>query len=337
MAADRDTIRAASHLLDTLGVTLDDLHRNAGAARLPTIAEYLPRVMTVVSETTRASYTSYWNRIHAEFGERPLDQVDASEIATLMQTTKAAAVRRRNSRGGRAAADHLLLAFRLIYTWAAKDGLISRHLNPSRRVARPRRLPSTRRALTAAQLAELTDAAILSSRDPTLDSLLLRLHTETACRRGGALALRLRDLDPDLCLVLLREKGGTHRWQPVSPTLATALCHLAANRGAAHPDDALLRTRARRPLTPSHYDALWTRVHTALPWTAVQGVSTHWLRHTTLTWVERHYGYGIARAFAGHTDRKGGSTTTYIRATLEETATALAALAGEPHPLARGG
>jgi hypothetical protein len=26
--------------------------------------------------------------------------------------------------------------------------------------------------------------------------LLLRLHTETACRRGGALALRLMDLDP---------------------------------------------------------------------------------------------------------------------------------------------
>ena len=34
---------------------------------------------------------------------------------------------------------------------------------------------------------------------------LLRLHTETACRRGGALALRPADLDPDQCLVLLRE------------------------------------------------------------------------------------------------------------------------------------
>ncbi len=46
---------------------------------------------------------------------------------------------------------------------------------------------------------------------------------ETACRRGGALALRPQDLDPDQCLVLLREKGETVRWQPVSPTLMTRL------------------------------------------------------------------------------------------------------------------
>jgi len=41
----------------------------------------------------------------------------------------------------------------------------------------------------------------------------------TACRRGGALALRRADLDPDQCLVLLQEKGETVRWQPDSPTL----------------------------------------------------------------------------------------------------------------------
>ena len=31
----------------------------------------------------------------------------------------------------------------------------------------------------------------------------------------------------------------------------------------------------------------------------------HWIRHTTLTWVERNFGYAVARAYAGHTD--GGS------------------------------
>lgn len=56
-----------------------------------------------------------------------------------------------------------------------------------------------------------------------------------------------------------------------------------------------------------------------------------------LTWVERNFGYAIARAFAGHTDSAGdaGTTTTYVRATLEEVATALVALTGEPHPLGR--
>ena len=46
--------------------------------------------------------------------------------------------------------------------------------------------------------------------DPELDTLILRLHTETGLR-GGALALRPRDLDPDQCLILLREKGETVR------------------------------------------------------------------------------------------------------------------------------
>jgi integrase/recombinase XerC len=41
-------------------------------------------------------------------------------------------------------------------------------------------------------------------------------------------------------------------------------------------------------------------------------------RHTTLTWVERNFGYAVARAYAGHTDRgsdPGATTTTYVRVT----------------------
>ncbi|SFT04873.1 MULTISPECIES: hypothetical protein [Saccharopolyspora] len=67
-----------------------------------------------------------------------------------------------------------------------------------------------------------------------------------------------------------------------------------------------------------------------------QGVSTHWLRHTTLTWVERNHGYAIARAYAGHTTTNSdtGTTAAYTRAGMTEIATALATLTGEPHPLA---
>jgi integrase/recombinase XerC len=108
--------------------------------------------------------------------------------------------------------------------------------------------------------------------------LLLRLHEETACRRGGALALTPEDLDQEQCLIWLHEKGGTLRWQPVSPTL------------------------------------------------------------TTLTWVERNFGFAVAQAYAGHEDhgRGGRAMATYIRAGLPEVATALAALTGETHPLATG-
>ena len=59
-------------------------------------------------------------------------------------------------------------------------------------------------------------------------------------------------------------------------------------------------------------------------------------RHTTLTWVERNFGYAVARAYAGHTEggSETGATATYVRASLSEVAAALAALTGEPHPLA---
>ena len=120
------------------------------------------------------------------------------------------------------------------------DGLITEAANPARKVAKPRRLPSTRRAVPDTRLAEINQVAATTGNDPDLDSLLLRLHTETACRRGGALALRPQDLDPDQCLILLREKGETVRWQPVSPTLMARLVEHGQERHAPR-DRQLLR------------------------------------------------------------------------------------------------
>jgi hypothetical protein len=52
--------------------------------------------------------------------------------------------------------------------------------------------------------------------------------------------------------------------------------------------------------------------------------------------VKRRFGHAIAQAYAGHTDNGSdtGATATYVRATTHEVAAALAALTGEPHPLA---
>ena len=203
-------------------------------------------------------------------------------------------------------------------------------------MAKPRRLPSTRRAVPDTRLAEINQVAATTGNDPDLDSLLLRLHTETACRRGGALALRPQDLDPDQCLILLREKGETVRWQPVSPTLMARLVQHGQERHAPR-DGQLLRYADGRPVTSRRYDHLWTRIGRHLPWARTQQISMHWIRHTTLTWVERNFGYAVARAYAGHTDGgsgEGGATSTYVRASLSEVAAALAALTSEPHPLA---
>lgn len=99
--------------------------------------------------------------------------------------------------------------------------------------------------------------------------------------------------------------------------------------------ERLLLYRDGRPITARRYDRLWLRIGGRLPWVSAQQVSTHWLRHTTLTWVERNFGYAVDRAYAGHNGRSNaGATSTYVRADIHEVASALAALTGERHPLA---
>jgi integrase/recombinase XerC len=330
-------IDAARLLLEKIGVSPADLLRTSSETRdIPLLADYIPRVSEAVSSGTRRVYSPYWNRVLKAWGPRPLTDVTALDVSQLSEQMKAKAVERRNGRGGRSAAEHMIAALRCVYKYAAADGIIAEAENPALRVPKPRRLPSTRRALPDSQLAELNRVAAGTGNDPALDTLLLRLHVETACRRGGALALRPRDLDAEQCLIRLREKGGTVRWQPVSPTLMSHLLSHGDCRGGLGSGQRLLRYANGRPISSRRYDHLWQRLGRHLPWVATQQISTHWLRHTTLTWVERNFGFAVAQAYAGHADhsRDGSATTTYVRASLQEVATALATLAGEPHPLA---
>lgn len=329
-------LEAARLLLARMGITPEQLLRTEYTANthMPTFREYIGQVSDAVPIGTRRAYQTYWRRIIDTWGDRRLDEPTSLEIKQLCERLKDHVVARKNSRGGRSATEHFIAAFRCIYRHAAMDGLILDADNPAIRVAKPRRFPSTRRAIPNHRLAEIIKIAGTTGNDPELDTLLLRLHTETACRRGGALGLRPSDLDTEQCLILLREKGGTARWQPVSPTLMQHLLIHGEERGNS-PGEQLLCYRNRRPITARRYDHLWSRLGKHLPWVATQQISTHWLRHTTLTWVERHFGYAVARAYAGHTGKSdAGSTTTYIRADLHEVASALAALTREPHPLA---
>jgi integrase/recombinase XerC len=335
-ASQRAVVEAALLVLERMGLSPADLTAVPQPRKpVPTFAEYVPVVSAAVSAGTRRAYGSYWNRITEQWGDRRLDEPTPSEIRQLMMHVKTHVVHRRNARGGRSAQEHLVAALRCLYQRAVDDGLIAEADNPARKVAKPRRLPSTRRAVPDTRLAQINQVVATTGDDPELDALLLRLHTETACRRGGALALRPADLDQDQCLILLREKGETVRWQPVSPTLMRSLIQHGKERHA-QADGQLLRYTDGRPITSRRYDHLWTRLGRHLPWVDTQQISMHWIRHTTLTWVERNFGYAVARAYAGHTDggSDSGATSTYVRASLSEVANALAALTGEPHPLA---
>ncbi|MFE3757953.1 tyrosine-type recombinase/integrase [Nocardia tengchongensis] len=165
-------------------------------------------------------------------------------------------------------------------------GKPGRHREP----ATPRAQPTN--TLSGSQLEQINRAVATTGNDPDLDALIIRLHVETACRRGGALALRPRDLDPVNCLIWLREKDQSDMWQPVSPTLMRAL--LAHGHRGGTPDQRLLRYRNGQPITRRRYEYIWTRVGKHVPCVATLQVTAHWLRHTTLTWVERNFGFAVA-------------------------------------------
>ncbi|WP_433664571.1 tyrosine-type recombinase/integrase [Nocardia sp. CA-128927] len=307
---------------------------------MPTFGEYIPRVRAAVPKSTATVYNTYWRIIERDWTTRALDDPSATEIEQMVHDHQRNAVVRANSRDGRAAVGNFVAAFRCLYRHAERDRLIFPFDNPAALVEKPPPLPGLRHALTVVQIHELAHVAATTGNDPALDALIVRLHIETACRRAAVLRLEVGDLDVEDCLVKLHEKGGIMRWHPISPTLMTHLLRHVSERGGRDTTTRVLRYRKGHPLSRRRYDTLFARIRAHLPWAASLQVSAHWIRHTTVTWVEREFGLAIARAYAGHsehTSARSATTFTYVRPSVVELAEALAALTGEPHPLARNG
>lgn len=332
-----DALSAARLVLERLGVSPQDLIDHQRRETAVTIADLIPEVVKVVPEPTGRLYRPYWRKMVEAWPDRLIGDVKAADVLWFVNHCKTTAVVRASSRGGHSAAEHGFEALRCLIKFAVVERLVHPWDDPTLKVARPKRLTSKRRALKPDLVEAIVDVAATTGDDPRLDALLLRFHIETAARRGGALALRLGDLDRDACLVLLREKGDRDRWQPVSPTLMAALVAHAHARGVRSPNSKLFRFYNGNPLSARRYDYLWARIGEYIDTVSTQGITTHWLRHTTLTWVERAFGYAVARAYAGHATASGnrfGVTASYVKADLADVAAALAALTQEPHPMA---
>jgi len=165
---------------------------------------------------------------------------------------------------------------------------------------------------------------------------------ETACRSGGLIKLQLQDLDSKDLMIRFHEKGGKSRKQPVSKALMQSLISLAKSRGVTSPTDYLLsykyicecvhtskfececkshqHSRCSKfsiPVSSHNFEKLWKRLGEKITWVAEKQISNHWLRHTTLTWVDRATSSNsIASKYAGH----GPATVTagYTSARIEE-------------------
>jgi hypothetical protein len=215
----------------------------------PTFAEYIPVVSALVSDGCRKAYGSYWNRVVEQWGSRCIGEPTPSEIR---QHVRASVVPRRNSRGGRSAAEHLIAALRCMYKHAEEDGLINPADNPARKVEKPRRLPSTRRAVADKRLAEINHAAATTGDDPELDTLLLRLQPSQrqAPPREESSAAAARSPRSGTTITL-PAAGNLHNPEPGNPTPNTPVCAVVGVPELAH---ATVHQAGIRALLPTRAD-----------------------------------------------------------------------------------
>jgi integrase/recombinase XerC len=68
----------------------------------------VPVVAAAVSSGTRRAYGSYWNRVVRAWGDRRIDESRPSEIEQHGAQVQANVVARRNARGRRSAAEHMV-------------------------------------------------------------------------------------------------------------------------------------------------------------------------------------------------------------------------------------
>jgi hypothetical protein len=143
----RDSARLARarRLVAALGVEPVELlgSRPRGVEAAP--KAFLPRMRAAATPTMIGSY-----------GTRRIDAIRVSDILAWMhQLQQNAQHRGSGRRDGRHAAIHGLHALRAFYRLAVADGLLDPDDNLAARVRLPRRLPSTRRALTTVELAAI--------------------------------------------------------------------------------------------------------------------------------------------------------------------------------------
>ncbi|MEU7477098.1 site-specific integrase [Lentzea sp. NPDC042327] len=325
-------------MMERLGVAPEELLAVVQPESVPTFEQFVPVAFEATSQGSRAVFQSYWNRIVACWGTRRLDEPTPRELVEVIEHFRATAKRRRHHTNGAGAAKHAYDALERLYRVAVDERVLSSQQNPMLRVRRPRRAKTRRYALSSQLLDCICRTAAETGQDPRLDALLIRFHLETAARPSGALNLRLEDLDVANLLVTLTEKG-TKRQQPVSLTLMEGLLDHAKERGVQDKESQLFRFPDGRPMSKLRYLSLWARLGRYIEVVYKEGITTYWLRHTTLTWVERNFGLAVARAYGGHAENHlwYGVTAHYVKASLAEVATALQTLTGEPHPLASPG
>ena len=269
-----------------------------------TIREHVELVAERLANGTKGTYKAYLERLVDMFGDSRVVDITVTDLHAFTKDVINSRVKRRNSNDGRLP-ENCVGALRCVFSSAVDEGL--RSDNPALKIEKPRRVAKEpRRALTRAEIIELVNVTRRDSNDADLDVLIMRFVLETGCRREGVLNLTDDDIDVNNNQVRLNEKGGVVRWQPVTAELVVELLAHMNSRPTDRGVNKVFRNQLQgkqafhRPVTRKRIEALTAVWSQALPWVQQQGVSLHWLRHTTITNIDRLAGPSVAQGFAGH-------------------------------------
>jgi site-specific recombinase XerD len=303
-------------VIEALGLSADDLRSLADALevdrRTVFVRDIVHALLTELPSDHR--YVTSLRRLVLWAGDRDASTVRPADIAAWVRRAGDEARSATWARHGIGAEEAFVLAVRAAWARALRDDVVRR--NPAGEVAVPERPASRRTALACEQLTEARLSLLAHSRDPELDSLVFQILRETACRRAGVIGLRRDDLAPATRTVLVVEKYGKQRWLPTSAHLMHRL------HAHARECDHLGCSRVLHRLDGGHVNDKWfegfaQRIQ-QLPWASELGVTAHWLRHTTLTDIERIAGVRVAASYAGHADATFGVTGIYTKPSQEE-------------------
>lgn len=301
--------------------------------------------------STYRAYNVHWKMLEAAFGTRLIHTITSDEITSVTNQAAIRAIETSNIRrakketrgvattpsNGSRARNMCIDAAKAI--WLKAESIGATKSNPTGKIKRSRNSKSKRHGLTAFQLEELFDLAATGGNDPLLDHTILWTLSEAACRRGGIINLKLGDINRERQTITLYEKNDSDSEQPITLALLERLLAIANLRGSTKPSDPVFlqlptaRTDYSRRITGKVFDTLFARLKSEITWSRELDISAHWVRHTTLTFVERTFGAAVAQKYARH---KGGNVTAdYTDADIAEVAHALEVLTNTLHPLAQ--
>jgi integrase len=324
-----------------IGQVLDHLRARADLGPVecaaPTVAAvvatYETTALALKAPGTRASYSTWIQRLLAAHGNEPVACVGMGELAALI-----AAHRGRGSQGGRCAEEMAIAAFRHLWSYLVAEGLAPRNVAAALR--KPLRPEPLRRPIRADEAALLRSAARMG-RDGLLDETAVTLIERLGLRPVELYRLRVRDVDFARADLVVMGKYDRRRRLPLPPALTTLLERYFTARdldrvGAAVSDSLLLRPRyGTAGVSRAWIDGLFPRLLGLAPaLRARAGLSLYSYRHALASWVDPRFGRAVTRRILGHSSRFS-VTDQYVHATDEAVREAICAY--EEHLLAEFG